>query len=128
MKERARLRVPEPPREMEPPPERPEPAVTVREEFCRLVLETTPVPVMPAKLMLPERESEVPWALVKEKFWSEDEAVVEVAKILPVPRMGASRPPEKVVVAEEVEVRYPTVSGKNESAFCLAFQVAALEM
>ena len=88
---------------MEPPPESPEPADTVREEFWRFALETTPAPVIPAKLMFPERDSDVPCAFVKEKFWSDEEAVVEVANILDVPSIGVSIPPAYVEVADEVE-------------------------
>ena len=93
--------------EPEPPMSEPEPAVML--ELARFEFETTPTPEMPAKLMLPDRESEVPWALVKEKFWREEEAVVLVAKILEAPINGDSIPPEKVEVAVDVEVMEPVV-------------------
>lgn len=52
---RARERVAEPPRAIEPPPERFEPAETVKEELARLPLVIQPVQVNPRALS----ESEV---------------------------------------------------------------------
>ena len=48
---------------------------------------------------------------MKEKFCSDEEAVVEVAKMREVPIIGDSRPPEKVEVAVDVPTMYPAVRG-----------------
>ena len=55
-------------------------------ELTRFWLVMMPEPVRPAKLMLPESESEVPWALANERFWRDEEAVVEVAVRMPAVR------------------------------------------
>ena len=54
--------------------------------------------------------------MVKEKFWKVEEAVVEVAKNLPDPMIGDSKPEAKVEVAVEVETSAPTVNGLKERA------------
>ena len=72
-------------------------------------LRLPPMVRLPVMYPLLDRESDVPWAFPKEKFWREEEAVVLVAKILEVPMIGDSRPPEYVLVAEEVEVMKPAV-------------------
>ena len=48
---------------------------------------------------------------MKEKFWSEEEAVVEVAKNLPAPMSGDSIPEAKVEVAVPVATNAPAVNG-----------------
>jgi hypothetical protein len=56
-----------------------------------------------------EAESEVPCPLVKEKFWSDEEAVVLVAKNREAPIVVASSPEAKVEVAVEVAAKAPAV-------------------
>ena len=73
---RALFKVTDEPKATAPPPESPEPAVTVTEELTKLLLVITPEE--PIEIP-PESESEVPWPLVKEKFWREEVAVEEVA-------------------------------------------------
>jgi hypothetical protein len=68
-----------PPKDTTPPPPRPEPAVTVTEEFWRLVLVMTPAVVSEPIERPPESESVVPCPFVKPKFWRVELAVVEVA-------------------------------------------------
>ena len=48
---------------------------------------------------------------MKERFWREEEAVVEVAKNLPEPMIGDSIPDAKVEVAVEVATNAPAVNG-----------------
>ena len=75
-----------------------------------VVLQISPVKQM---VVTPKAlaESEVPCAFVNEKFWREEEAVVEVAKILLVPMIGDSSPEAKVLVAVPVATNAPAVNG-----------------
>lgn len=70
-------------------------------ELARFALETTPDPVIPAKLTLPERERVVAWPLMKKRFWKVEEAEVEVAEIYPT----LSEPMEEVEITALSETK-----------------------
>ena len=54
-------------------------AIPLMVELARLAFEMTPVLVSPAKLALPESESDVPFPLVNPKLVRVEDAVEEVA-------------------------------------------------
>ena len=66
--------------------------------------------------MKPARLIDDPWALVNEKFFKVEDAVVEVANNLETPRIGLSIPAANVEVAVEVATNAPAVQGLNELA------------
>jgi hypothetical protein len=85
-------------------------------EFWRFVFVITPAFERPAKLTFPERESVVPCAFVKKRFWSELDADVLVAVTVPTRRFPMEEVERvatfawKYVVVAWVEVERTDVS------------------